>query len=108
MNITELIALAQDAARTGNAPHQILKRLMFHIQPEWEGQRPTITLEWCLVKAFQVPLRTARDIETWVGLYPVEGWLTDQEIDAILFPWVQQFVTTTSKEQEHKECDHGT
>lgn len=90
-DITDHVIAAQKAARNGDRPHEILKLLLARVEPRWPGRIPFIGIERCLMKAFAIPLRAARDIETWNG-WSGRGDASDQEIDDVLEPWIAQYL----------------
>ncbi len=90
MEIDDAIAIAQQAALSGQPPHAILQLVFTQIAPRYPGHIPWIDLEWCLVKAFNVPLRVARDIEGWTGIFP-NGIFSNHDIDVVLEPWIRRY-----------------
>lgn len=91
MDVSEHVLAARIAAQQGFQPHAILKLLLERMQPRWPESVPRIPIEVCLVKAFNISLREARDIEGWIG-FEGTGTTTDQDIDRLLEPWIAQYL----------------
>ena len=85
------VIAAQNAAHEGKRPHEILKLLLSNLEPKWPDHVPRIDIERCLIRAFDVPLRVARDIEPWKG-FSEYGDVTDQDIDTLLKPWITRYL----------------
>ena len=92
----EHIRAAQEAARTGMPPHAILKLLLDHLAPTSSMRLPILSIEYYLMIAFGIPLRTARDIESWEG-FSKDGTVTDQDIDELLSPWIAQHLAREAR-----------
>lgn len=93
MNLSEedCIIIAQNAAHEGRRPHEILRLLLFHRELRYPDHVSRIDIERCLMQAFAVPLRVARDIEPWKG-FTESGDVTDHDIDTLLEPWINRFL----------------
>jgi hypothetical protein len=92
----EHIRAAQEAARAGMPPHAILKLLLDRVAPTSPMRPPRLVIEYYLMSAFGIPLRTARDIEPWEG-FSKDGTVTDQDIDALLSPWIAQHLAREAR-----------
>lgn len=87
----ELINMARWQAINGERPHNILKNILPLLERYYEGHIPRISMEVCLMRAFGVPLRYARDIEEWNGFWD-KGSVSDDDVDRILEPWIAAFI----------------
>lgn len=94
---------AQYAARAGWKPHEILRLLLKRIEPRYPGEIPYIAMDHCIGRAFQIPLRIVRSIEQWTGFPSEAGTLSDDEVDILLQPWINQYV----QNEELTEEDSG-
>lgn len=83
-DLEAIIILAKEAAKQGHRPHYVLRMIAARMEPTQEGRVSYIQIERCLLRAFDVPLREARDIERWKGISEV-GDLTDEDIDTLFF-----------------------
>jgi len=89
-NREELVIAAQNAARAGKSFHEILALLRANVEPSWPGHVPFVAIEWCLIHAFDMPLRDGRDIERWNGFSDRGDW-TDADIDDHFAPWLIRY-----------------
>lgn len=79
----------QQAAKEGKTIREILLLLRRCLQPSWSFELPVVLFEHFLMRAFQIPLRTAREIECWKG-FSENGTLDDNEIAAMMGMWIYQ------------------
>lgn len=82
------IEAIRNAAKTGQKPSEILVYLLHHLERRYVGHIPRIDMEYCLMKAFKIPLREARDIEGWVG-FGDGGTITDDQINEMFSQWIR-------------------
>lgn len=100
--LTDYIIAAQQAAREGKRPHEILRLLLSQVKSNWPGHIPIVGIERCLMKAFDIPLWEVRDIEAWQGFRrrgtftDARGMLTDAEVDTLLDPWIGRYLKSDS------------
>jgi hypothetical protein len=78
-------------ALSGAKPSDVLLYLFNSVDRKWEGHIPRVEIDYCLVKAFNIPLSIVRGIEPWSG-FNDGGSFSDQEVDLLLTPWFNQFV----------------
>ncbi len=83
---------AQYAARAGWKPHDILRLILTRIEPLYPGHIPYIQMDYCIGRAFRIPLRIVRSIEEWVGFPAKTGTMTDDDLDTLLQPWIDQYL----------------
>lgn len=99
MQREELVCVAHNAAQLGAPPHEIVAEVLSSAEPKWEGHIPLLDIEWCLVQAFDMPLRDARDIERWSRFSERGNW-TDADVDAYLAPWITRYLARVGDEQQ--------
>jgi len=97
IDMSKYIHATQKAAREGMPPHAILKVLLDQFRLLWPNLIPRVHIEICLVKAFNIPLMIAREIEPWKG-FSQEGTITDQAIDELLSPWIARYLERDTSE----------
>jgi hypothetical protein len=91
MDYSEDIRVIQEVARKGLSPHHLLRILLDRFLEREPDHFPIITIEHCLRRAFNIPLRILRDIEPW-HVFTEQGTMNDQEIDQLLEPWIQRWL----------------
>lgn len=95
----ELVRVAHNAAQLGTPPHEIVAVLLSNAEPKWQGHIQLLDIEWCLVHAFDMPLRDARDIERWSRFSGRGDW-TDADVDLYLAPWITRYLARVGDEQQ--------
>lgn len=104
-DLHEYVVAAQEAARTGKLPHMIVRMLKERFQQQWPDRPYIVPIEHCMVHAFNIPLRTVRDIEEWRGLSS-QGHMHDRDLDILLAPWIQQFLQRSNPDDYSSQHSH--
>ena len=94
--LADLIAFAQSMACKGQRPHELLLFLKHEIVSVGLSSALFVRLEWCLMQAFDIPLRVAREIECWSEL-SAEGTLSSADIDTLFHSWIEAYIRNTGQ-----------
>ena len=88
--VQELVDIAHRAVLADHRPSQILKLIRDGWKAKTNEQFSYVGFVRCVKTAFDIPLRQARELETWNGL-SVRGSMLDEDVDRFLQPWIDAY-----------------